>query len=146
MLRLKLTPMIFLGILFLSFIFFSYNNSTVTASNSLGEKSTMVLINDSGRTVEVFQDDSLTIKLESNPSTGYRWHFEEIDQNCLELIDKSTESLAEGKKIDGAPINRYWVFKARKPGTSSIRMSYYRKWEGPGHSKKTFDLTVIIKP
>jgi predicted secreted protein len=64
----------------------------------------------------------------------------------LEVVDKSTESLAEGKKIDGAPINRYWVIRARKVGTSSIKMSYYRQWEGPGLSKKTFELTVKINP
>ncbi len=146
MLRLKTASILFFGILFLSFFLVPYNTSTVTASNSLGDKSTMVLISDSGRTGEVFQDDSLTIQLDSNPSTGFDWHFEQFDQDYLEVIDKSTESLAAGKKIDGAPIIRYWVLKAKKAGTSSIKMSYYRKWEGPGQSIKTFDLTVKIKP
>ena len=74
-----------------------------------------------------------TIKLDSNPTTGYAWFLHEYDP---ELVQPVKHEFKYGdKKLIGSPGYELWTFRITPKGfivpqQTSIRMSYARPWEG----------------
>jgi inhibitor of cysteine peptidase len=93
--------------------------------------------------------DSFTVKLCSNPTTGFQWSESAqisdptvVQQMKHESLPPETEA-TEG--LVGAPGNEAWTFKALKKGTSTISLEYGRPWEGGEKGEWTFNLTVVVK-
>ena len=68
---------------------------------------------------------NFTIKLESNPSTGYSWH-PIYDEEYVKLI---SNDFVQATKLMGSGGLERFVFQAVKSGTSTIEMLYKRAWE-----------------
>lgn len=99
----------------------------------------------SGKEVELGVGGSLTVALESNPSTGYEWELTEVgDETVLQKVDQRYEPPEDGGMV-GAPGKEIWTFKALKKGQSSISMEYSQPWEGGTKAAETFKLTVLVK-
>lgn len=73
--------------------------------------------------INVKVNQSFNIVLASNPSTGYSWNVD-YDDNYLELVDQSFQSSNPG--LLGAGGNETFIFKALKPGKTSINLTYQR--------------------
>ena len=97
----------------------------------------------SGSEIKVKPGDIIQIELPALGSAGYNWHIEEIDSEYLEIESESTRQVSKDGKV-GAPVVGIWKFKARKQGTTGIKMDLYRKWEGAGKSVDHFSLRVFI--
>ena len=90
--------------------------------------------------------DSFTVKLCSNPTTGFQWSesAQISDPTVVQQMDH--ESLPpETEGLVGAPGKEVWTFKALKKGTSTISVEYGRPWEGGEQGEWTFNLTVVVK-
>lgn len=98
---------------------------------------------DSGSVVDIGVGDFFEIELEGNPSTGFWWHFDNLDEEYLELIKQETEKISKGRL--GAPVLGRWTFKAKSCGQTTISMAYYRKWEGAGRAADKVSFIVKIK-
>jgi len=98
---------------------------------------------DAGTSVAIGVGDILLIELLGTPSTGFWWHFVTLDREYLELMKEETRDTTP-KKIEGAPILGRWYLKARKGGNTTIRMAYYRPWEGINKARDRFWLNVQI--
>jgi predicted secreted protein len=85
---------------------------------------------------------TLTIRLASNPTTGYEWAEAVISDTGV--IKQSGRNFAgpENTKLVGSGGTDVWTFDSLKTGTASITFSYGRPWEGG--EKGTFILTVNI--
>ena len=96
--------------------------------------------------VEVNTDDTATVTLCSNPTTGFRWSesAQISDQNILKQTDYKYEP-AEEKNIVGGAGKQIWTFKALKKGTTEVSMEYSRTWEGGEKGEWTYTLTVVVK-
>ena len=46
----------------------------------------------------------------------------------------------------GAPVLTVWKLRAKKPGTSFVRMNCYRQWEGREKTVSRFEVQVKITP
>jgi|ERR687892_2693397 predicted secreted protein len=69
----------------------------------------------------------LKIEVESNPSTGHKWHLLFFNEDILRLI--SSEFLPKlTNQIGSSGIERF-NFEAIKEGRTSIKMVYKRAWE-----------------
>lgn len=68
----------------------------------------------------VVLDETFTITLPSNPSTGYSWT-PDYDSNYLELVN---ESFNESDGGIGSGGNETFVFKAIKAGETNINFAY----------------------
>jgi inhibitor of cysteine peptidase len=68
---------------------------------------------------------NFTIKLESNPSTGYSWH-PIYDEEYVKLI--SNDFMQMTKLMGSGGLERF-VFQSVKSGSSNIEMVYKRAWE-----------------
>jgi inhibitor of cysteine peptidase len=96
---------------------------------------------DDGGTVEVKTGDMLSIRLEENPTTGYRWTVDQLDGQMLELQNSAYAAAGGGIGAGGA---RTMSFKARQPGTAQLRLKYRREWEHDSPLKQ-FTVTVSVQ-
>jgi|SRR6476469_7142804 len=69
----------------------------------------------------------ITITLNENPTTGYRWKPDELQEETIFLED-SKYSTHQKSGIGGGGI-RTFTFRTRSPGTSKIHLSLKREWE-----------------
>jgi predicted secreted protein len=89
--------------------------------------------------LEIGISGSLTVKLGSNPSTGYNWGEPVTGPDICQLISH-TYVAPEDTTLVGAAGTDVWVFKKMYHGTPTIKFSYGRAWEGG--EKDTFTLTI----
>lgn len=72
-----------------------------------------------------------TLKLKSNPTTGYTWFLRGYDSNLISPVKHSFQ--AGNQKLMGAPGFEYWTFRVKPAGftvpqQTMIRMIYARPW------------------
>lgn len=95
--------------------------------------------------ITVRRGEKFTVTLNSNPTTGFSWQFaKEIDAHFLELVDSRYIGTGTGRLM-GAGGRQEWVFKAIKPGKTSISLEYARPWERDKSCQEAKDITIIIR-
>lgn len=102
-----------------------------------------------GQEYSLARGNSLTLMLNSNPTTGYRWTAS-YDDKMLTLVSKDYQQAGNGNLL-GQGGKDIWRFQALQAGTTEIKMIYSRPWEPipPGESVqpiKTFTLKVVVTP
>ncbi|HYD81338.1 MAG TPA: protease inhibitor I42 family protein [Paucimonas sp.] len=93
----------------------------------------------SGRSVELAQGESLVVRLKENPTTGYRWTVESADGLTLE---------GDGGGAAGAPGTaglHEFRFRALQAGRHELRMKHWREWEGDKSAIGRFVVQVTVK-
>jgi len=101
----------------------------------------------SGKEVKVAVGGSVTVTLDSNPSTGFSWALtENSDESVLqEASHEYVPPETSGTPVLGKGGEEVWVFNALKEGKSNISMEYKQPWEADAEPAETFDLTVVVK-
>jgi inhibitor of cysteine peptidase len=97
---------------------------------------------DSGKTFEVHSDDMIVTRLPENPTTGYRWAIDEIDEEALKL-EESGFALISGADIGGTGERRL-SFKAKRTGTTHVELKLWREWEGDKSVSDHYDFTIHV--
>src|ERR1035438_7231850 len=83
------------------------------------------------------------ISLQSNPSTGYLWHFAKPpDAKFLKLV--STKYQAPESKLVGAGGSGVWTFKALAEGKTALELNYQRPWEKSLPPAQSTNFVVVI--
>jgi predicted secreted protein len=91
----------------------------------------------------LYVGDVVTIKLASNPSTGYSWgHPEGIAH--LQLLSAQPEQGSASRV--GAPGFQIFSFKATDAGESTLTLNYSQPFEKNTPAVKTFLVTLTIEP
>ena len=88
----------------------------------------------------------LALKLNANPSTGYKWSSKITGGtgNLYEIGSSFTLPYNTAKGMTGTPGTEILVFAAQTPGTYTVQMSYGRPWEMNKSWKKfAFQVKVI---
>ena len=86
---------------------------------------------------EIAINDSFTLKLVSNPSTGYMWKW--ANKNEVSVVDSVGYTfVAPITDRIGAAGYIQWTFKGIKSGVDTVEMIYCRSWEtkAPAEIKK----------
>lgn len=82
--------------------------------------------------------DAVTLTLEENPTTGFRWEVE-TDGEVLKLESDTYQPAQVEKGIVGAGGTRTFVFGVLQKKECLIHCRYYRQWEGkPEQDTRTF--------
>jgi inhibitor of cysteine peptidase len=99
------------------------------------------------REVSVAVEDTFTVTLCSNPSTGFQWEAAKIsDSGVLEEVDHQfMPPGSEPPPPPGTPGQEVWTFKALKAGESTLSIDYSRPWEGGEKGAWTFVLSVSVQ-
>lgn len=97
---------------------------------------------DNGASVEVQQGDLLIVRLKENPTTGFRWAVNEINERVLQLQDSDYAQMPGGGI--GAGGERALAFRAQGSGTSPLSLKLRREWEGDATASESFSVTVRV--
>jgi len=98
---------------------------------------------DSTSEIAVVADETIEVRLESNPSTGYTWELSAMSTpGVVELIESSFED--SGKDIEGAPGIEVFTFEAASSGAGVLRLEYIRPWEDPPVPNRVVEYIIRI--
>ncbi len=98
---------------------------------------------DDGSTQQVEIGQNVTLRLESNQTTGYRWA---IDGSLPEQLeqDGEPEYKAESGMVGAGGVET-WKFKVVKGGSGELNMKYWRSFEPTAEPAETFSATLESK-
>lgn len=95
------------------------------------------------------QNPTFTIKLKSNPTTGYAWFLREYDSELM--VPQKHHFQASDSKLMGAPGFETWTFRMKPaafvvPRQTVVRFVYARPWQGADDAKQVvFRVTTLAK-
>lgn len=96
-----------------------------------------------GGTVEIKMGDTLEVRLNSNPTTGYAWYVHKQSTALLKLASQSqTEATQPGV---GRPIVQIFNFAPKAKGEGVLLLHYVRSWENADPNEEQFNLHVTIE-
>ena len=98
---------------------------------------------DKGKSITVQQGDVVLIRLPENPTTGYRWAVEEIDEDILNLED-SGFALPSDVGIGGGG-ERTLRFIAKSTGTTHLELELRREWEVDTPASQRYGLMIQVE-
>lgn len=103
-------------------------------------------LDDNGKTVTLQQGDPITLKLESNPTTGYGWSLtDEMDDAVVSLTSTEYKQAKTDGNMVGSGGYEYFYFRSAAPGSTEIVLNYARPWEEGVEPVDVFRLTVVVK-
>jgi predicted secreted protein len=93
----------------------------------------------------ILEENSLfQIELPARGCEGLSWYLDKLDCGCLELLSESTRCMSGQDKRD-APVVRIFQFRAKKEGTTEVKLFSYRAWEGKETATECFSTKIIIR-
>jgi inhibitor of cysteine peptidase len=109
-------------------------------------KSLSVTDDDNGKTVTITKGQSLLLKLQSNPTTGYKWAVASTDRTFG--YPASETFLKNGDGAVGSGGIQRFTWKTKSPldmvGSHKVKLEYKRSWETNVAPAKTFNFTVKV--
>jgi inhibitor of cysteine peptidase len=98
---------------------------------------------DEGSEITLHQGQTLTIKLEANPTTGYSWEFVEPQDAILQQVGEP--EFEPESDLLGAPSTQTLRFEAVQPGQMELKLVYRRPWEEGVDPLETFMVLVTVQ-
>ncbi|MFI6867371.1 protease inhibitor I42 family protein [Nocardia sp. NPDC050406] len=98
-----------------------------------------------GTELQLVPGQRLLVKLPSNPSTGYSWGIQRLDESMLLQDGEPSYQQDDGPAMPGKGGTDTWAFRAVQSGISTLELVYARSWEAPSEANKTFTLTVRVR-
>ncbi len=100
-----------------------------------------------GKEVEIVAGGSLTVTLESNPTTGFQWVLvDNSDETALQQVGHEYVAYDNtDPPLPGVGGIELWSFKTLMEGKSIISMEYSQPWEGGEQAAETFVMTVVVR-
>lgn len=102
---------------------------------------------DNGKTVQVGVGGTVTLTLESNPTTGFSWNkVEDVDKSILKLEKNDYKQKASPAGMVGVGGRDTIVYRALKAGTAKIDLIYMQPWEPDSTFNTKYTVTVEVLP
>ena len=92
---------------------------------------------------EVEVGDKITVKLCSNPTTGFEWGYEITGDDVIMEEDHDFEEPEDGAV--GVAGTEVWTFEATETGEAEVHMEYSRPWEEEEQAEWTYFFTVTVE-
>ena len=96
-----------------------------------------------GSTVAMAVGDVLEIHLPENPTSGYRWALDEVDETRVAAGSPSYRGEDDRPGSGGMAT---WTLRAKAPGTTRVTLKHWRHWEGDRSVVQRFAVTLHVKP
>jgi len=100
-------------------------------------------IGDVGKQIELRSGHNLDVSLKANPTTGYRWEVEELDDNVLREVGEP--AFKPQSKLVGAPGVEILHFQAVGEGQTTLKLIYHRSWEKDVEPLETYSVQVVVR-
>jgi len=98
---------------------------------------------DDGNQITLQKAQTLTVKLEANPTTGYTWEMVEPEGAILRQVGEP-EFNADSELL-GAPGTLTLRFEAVEAGQMDLKLVYHRRWETGVEPLETFTVQVTVQ-
>jgi len=98
---------------------------------------------DNKKTVTVNSGQFVELRLESEPSTGYKWYLRPASIDGLKLVRESETRPVESGF--GRPVFQVFRFRAEKRTKAVIRLVYIRPWEDAGPNERSYETLLQIR-
>ena len=98
---------------------------------------------DDGGVVALRVGDRLVLRLDENPTTGYRWAMEAHDEEVVSLQHQEYRPFPHAAVGGGG--QRSWTFIAHKAGTDTLQLKLWRAWEGESSITRRFTVTLHVR-
>lgn len=98
---------------------------------------------DDGRQIRVQVGETIEIRLPENAPAGYRWGVDGLDERLFELTEERADYPTATTGSAGVTYLRFTVLA---PGEGTLRLKYWRSWEGAAGVLKRFTLDVQALP
>lgn len=95
---------------------------------------------DNGRTISARVGDTVLLKLQENPSTGYTWTLS-VTPGLIVTRDQHSPSILRRM---GAPGTHEWQIRVMQSGDQTISAIYSRAWEAEATGERKFTLSFRI--
>jgi predicted secreted protein len=99
---------------------------------------------ENGKKVYIAKGDLLSIKLETQPGTGYGWEIAKYDSTRTKLVKDSVQE-GSGSGMPGGVEHYVFLFKALTRGSAELKLIYVRSWEKEVEPAKTFSIKLQIR-
>lgn len=96
---------------------------------------------DNGKRIAVSPSEPLEISLAENPTTGFRWSFEELGPSVH--VTEDTYDLA-GDVTPGAATTHIFRLTFSRRGEYRIALRLWREWEGDASISDQYSITVDV--
>jgi inhibitor of cysteine peptidase len=110
-------------------------------------KSLSITDADNGKTVTVTKGQSILVKLQSNPTTGYKWSVASTDRTFGYPSSERYVGNGENGPVGSGGLQRF-TWKTTSPlelaGSHVVRLEYKRPWETNVAPAKVFTFTVKV--
>jgi len=137
----KIKPLILLTIalvLFLSITIYIFSGCTITGKTYAESNN--------GDNLNLKINDVITIKLESNATTGYKWNLsEESNSDIIALVSSDYTEKENKDNLVGAGGFETFTFKAVSNGSITLIITYNRPWEKDVQPEKIFKLNISVQ-
>jgi predicted secreted protein len=101
---------------------------------------------DNGENLNLKVNDVITIKLESNITTGYKWNLSnEADSNIITLISSDYKTANAEETLVGGGGYETFNFKVKSKGSTAIILTYNRLWEKGEEPAKTYKINIVVE-
>lgn len=111
------------------------------ATSERGADTVRLTAADDGSAVVLAEGDTLIVRLEGNPTTGYSWEIDELDQTVLRLQGEPGYE-AESDLIGSGGMFTF-TFEAAGEGETDLVLVYHRPWE-ENDPIETFSVMVDV--
>lgn len=133
----------FLFFLFVFLLFWSISPGCVPGAKMKNGPDLILRKQDGGKQFTIKTGDAIQVLLEGTGGTGYWWYVLNLDKSHLQLLSEDTQTASDGRV--GGPVVGAWNFRATQPGTTEIRLDYYRSWEGSARAIDHFTVKLKIE-
>jgi inhibitor of cysteine peptidase len=103
----------------------------------------VVTSEDNGTTMRMIPDAQVLVVLDSNATTGYEWAIDELDTDVVEFL--GSEYVAPTNGAVGQGGTQELEFRALAEGTTTLRLKYWRSWEGDASIVDRWEMTFEVR-
>jgi inhibitor of cysteine peptidase len=103
----------------------------------------VVTSEDDGTTMRMIPDAQVLVVLDSNATTGYEWAIDEVDTDVVEFL--GSEYIAPTNGAVGQGGTQELEFRALAEGTTTLRLKYWRSWEGDASIVDRWEMTFEVR-
>ncbi len=131
---------LFLGIVLVS------SGCTNSAKESTKEDDMVEIVitqDDQGKSFAVQQGNIILIRLAENPTTGYQWEGDAVDEQII-MLQGSDFSMGSETGIGGGGTKTF-SFKALSPGLAQVQLKLRREWEPEDAAIDRFEVTIRVQ-
>jgi inhibitor of cysteine peptidase len=120
--------------------------TTIIAFTGCAENADTFTEENNGQSIDLKVGETITVRLESNPTTGYGWFLsDKTDQSVILMFSSEYKQSPADKELVGAGGFETFKFKGAKPGTTEIILNYLKPWEEGTEPIDVFRVSITVK-